>query len=201
MNNKLIKMITEKDIDKAIELLEQGEIIIYPSESCYGIGCDARNEKAVIKLHKIKQEGLKPLSILISKIEQIKEFGILNETALKLIKLMPCQLNLIIDKKDKEKFDFLSKDGISFRIPSSELLIQLCEKFPITTTSANIHGNPSLYDIEEVKKQFSGKVSMILDAGNLNKDIQVSTIFDTRNNKIIRDGQVSKEEIFKQLRE
>jgi len=169
---------------KAIELLKQGKVIIYPTETSYSFGCDPRNKAAVEKIHELKKEKTKPIMLIISNLKQIEEFGILNETANKLAKFMPCPLNLIIEKK--ENYPHLSKDGIAFRISSNKIANQLAEAFgPITTTSVNIHGNPPIYNIDETK-QFN---IYTIDTGNLEKN-PVSTIYDTRTNKTLREGPI-----------
>lgn len=186
-------------INKTIQTLKKGGIIIYPSESCYSFGCSAFNKRAIEKIHKIKKdEKNKPYSILISNINQIKEIAKLNPTAKKLVKnIFPAQLNLIVEKNSKKNIYFSKDNAISFRIPAHKVPFQLCKilKLPIITTSVNIHGKPSLYNIKEIRKQFESKVDYILDAGNLDKNIPVSTIYDTRTNKIIRKGPVSLKKI------
>jgi len=180
-------------IKKAIECIKKGELIIYPTETAYGLGCDPKNKKAVEKLKKLKKRE-KPLPLICSNLKQIEEFGILNSTALKLVKkFMPGPLSLIIEKKDK--YNYLSKEGISFRISSNPIAFELCQRLnsALVATSANLKGEPTLYNISKVKKQFQ-KVCFIIDGGNLKK-VPVSTIYDTRQNKIIRKGSISKEQI------
>lgn len=190
-----------ENIDQAIKILKKGGVIVCPSESCYGFSCDARNKKAIQRIHKIKKEPIdKPLTVAISDINQIKEFGIINKQTEKIIKdLMPCQLNLIIPEKQPNKYSFLSQKGISFRIPTNKILFELAEKLnaPIVTTSVNIHNQPSIYKIKKVKSLFKDKVDMIIDKGDLDENIPTSTIYDTRNKKIIRQGIIKLEQIQK----
>lgn len=185
-----IATLNPKCMEKALECLKNGGVIIYPTENSYSFGCDAKNEEAIKKIHKIKQEEPKPISILVSSLEQIEEFGVMNETALKLFKkFMPGRINLIIDKKD------LSKVGISFRISPNKTAFELSRVMPITTTSVNIHGQSALYDIKKIKELFEDKVCYMLDEGDLDESMPASTIYDTRNNKILREGPITEEEI------
>ena len=191
-----------EEIDRVIELLKKGEVIIYPTESCYGFGCDAKNKEAVEKIHKIKEEPLdKPVTIITSDLEQMKEFGEINDKITKLSKeFMPGQLNLVINKNDK--YPHLSKEGISFRIPNHPIALEIPKKLgsAITTTSVNIHNQPSIYKIEDVKKLFQNKVTHIIDGGDLNEETPTSTIFDTRNNKVLREGIITEEQILEALK-
>jgi len=176
-------------IEKAISLLKQGKVVITPSESSYGFSCDASNKEAVSKIRKIKQEPEDKAHIIaVSSLQQIKPLGgILNKTAEKL-SVLP--ITLIIDKKPE--------GTIAFRIPKNKTLLEITKHIPITTTSANIHGSPSIYKAEEVKAQFPN--IPIIDSGDLEEN-QASTIFDTRNKEIIRLGSISKEEIQEVLNE
>jgi len=186
-------------INKAIEYLKKGGVIICPTESCYGFSCDARNKEAIKKIHYLKKEPQdKPLTIAVSDLKQIEEFGIVNERVEKIAKkLFPCQLNLIISEKIPNKYPFLSKKGISFRIPLHKTVFGLVKKLntPVVTTSVNIHGQPSIYKISLAKETFKDKIDHIISGGNLNEKIPVSTIYDTRTNKIVREGPITKEEI------
>ncbi len=194
----------KKEIKKAVGILKSGGIIIFPSESCYSLGCNVFNSTAIKRIRKIKHDDKKkPYSIIISNINQIKKVGILNKESNKLIKnLMPSQLNLIISKKKGKFLELAYNNSISFRIPANKIALELVKKLkkPIITTSLNIHGMPSIYSIKEAKKQFQDKVDYILDSGNLNKKNKVSTIYDTRTNRIIRKGPISLKQINKVLK-
>ena|SRR3989344_1003075 len=185
-------------IKEAISFLKQGELVIYPTESSYAIGADFLNPKAIEKVHALKQEPKdKPLGIIISNLNQIKSIASLNLSAIKLAnKFFPGQLNLIVKKIDSE-------ETISFRIPNNPITLELASKFdsPITATSANIHNSPALYEIEEIKRTFQDKVSLIIDAGDLNEKIPVSTIFDTTKNKTLRQGLITEAQILDLLKQ
>lgn len=191
-------------LKKAIKIIKKGGVIITPSESSYGFSCDATNAKAIKRIHKIKKEPQdKSLTIVVSNIKQIKKIGKINKETKKIIKnLMPCQLNLIIPEKQPNKYEFLSKKGISFRIPLNKILFNLAKKTktPIVTTSANIHGKSPIYKIEKIKKQFQDKVDLIINSGDLNENIPTSTIYDTRTKKIIRQSLINKKTIEKHIK-
>jgi L-threonylcarbamoyladenylate synthase len=185
-------------IQKAVSLLNQGEVIITPSESSYGLTCDATNQKAIQKLHKIKQEPSdKPLIIAISDLNQLLQLkAVITEETKKLSRAFhPGQLNLIIPTTDNKT--------IAFRIPNNKTLQQLSQKLnkPITTTSANIHNKPPIYDLNELKQQFQTKVSLIIESGDLDPEKPSSTIYDTMNKKVLREGLITEKEIKKTLQQ
>lgn len=186
-----------QQLKQAIKLLNQGEVIICPSESSYGLTCDATNQEAISKIHKIKQEPEdKPLILAISNLNQLNQLeGTLNQTAIKLSKKFhPGQLNLIIPTKDNKT--------IAFRIPAHLILFNLAKQLnkPITTTSANIHNQPPIYSTQQVKHQFQDKVSLIIEDNNLNPNTPASTIYDTINNKLIRQGLITEKQIQEALK-
>jgi len=187
------------NLNKAIDCLKNGRVIIYPTESCYAFGADAKNYSAIAKIKKLKNQPIdKPIHAIVDNLDQIKNIGIPNLVAEKLSKKFhPGQLNLIIDFIKPKKYQYLSNSGIAFRIPKNKIARELCQKFGslITTTSANIHGEPAIYKIDDIRSKFDHRVCQIIDAGNLNKSTPVSTIFDTRTRKIIREGPITLEEI------
>lgn len=188
---------TPDQIIQIVDILKNDGVIILPSESCYSISSLASSAKAVERIHKIKFESQdKPSTILVNVLDQLDNFGILNNIALKLShKFHPGQLNLIIEKANNTH-DYLSNDGIAFRIPKLQIMQQVIgiTKEPITTTSANIHGQPSIY-AEGDLYVFDGKVDYILRHGDLDKNILVSTVYDTRSRSIIRHGDITLEQI------
>lgn len=189
------------DIEKSLECLKNGGVIIYPSESSYSFGCDAKNKEAIKRVHKIKKEGEDKAFILnVFDLNQVEEFGVLNDVAIKLFdRFKGRALTLIIDRK--EGYGDLSKEGIAFRVLNNDVANKLAKDFgAIITTSVNVHGEKPLYDIKSVKEQFGDEVDVILDSGDLDENVKVSTLVDTRSGKVLREGAISKEEIEEFLR-
>lgn len=177
-------------IESAAKLLKHGGIIIYPTETCYGMGCDATNARAVAKIHKLKKQSKnKPITIIVSDTRMAKKYCVIDKGVEKLIrKHMPGPLTLIVRKKKLP--NILAKKNVGFRISSNKIATELARKLgkPITATSANIHGKPEIYDAKKLSL-FTGRVDMILDAGKLRRR-KPSTIYDCVSGKIIRKGPV-----------
>jgi tRNA threonylcarbamoyl adenosine modification protein (Sua5/YciO/YrdC/YwlC family) len=190
-----------KLIDRSLRELHNGGVVIIPSESCYGISCLASNLNAINKIHQIKKEPQnKPLTILVSNLSQLEQIGILNKTAIKLSqKFHPGSLSIIIELKN-DKYCYLSQNGIAFRIPGDEFTRSIIAQLgqPIVTTSANIHGDAPIYKQNELDA-FKNIVDYIYKSGDLNSNILPSTIYDSRSNKILRQGPITHEQINKSL--
>jgi L-threonylcarbamoyladenylate synthase len=183
-----MKTIIEKekriDIKKDVSILKKGGIIIYPTETQYGIGADVFNKTAVRKIYLAKKRPIeKKITWAFSDIAMIKKFIKINPQQEKIIrKFMPGPLTLIIG-------------GQGIRIPGSAAAIKIIKAFggPITTTSANISGEKPPKKFKHLKETFDGKVDVIIDAGDICG--LPSTVFQWDDKKIIRRGPVRKKDI------
>lgn len=194
----------KKIIKKAVKTIKNGGLVIYPTETCYGFGGNATDIKVLKKIYKIKKRvWKKPIPIIVSDLKTMKKYGrVTKKIKLLVKKFMPGPLTIITQKK-KTIPDILNPNEIAFRISSHTIAALLAKGvgLPITATSANISGKPPIYKIEEIIKTFNKKVDMILDCGNLPK-IKPSTYIDMKTDipKIIREGPISIDEIFKELK-
>jgi len=107
-----------KVLKKAVNIMKRGGLIIYPTETCYGIGADATNAKSIEKIYEIKSRGhTKPIPVLVSNINMIKKYGVTTKKIEFLVKkFMPGPLSLVIKKK--RPISDVNQEGISFRISS-----------------------------------------------------------------------------------
>ncbi|MFH1780256.1 MAG: L-threonylcarbamoyladenylate synthase [Candidatus Micrarchaeota archaeon] len=208
MKTKIVKVESRidkmgKTIDVAVKALHNKGIIIFPTETSYGLGCDATNEEAIKKIFELKgRDYEKSLPIIVSDARMIKEYANLNPLAEYLIEqYLPGPLTIIVEKNEKIS-DSLSKNGIAFRIPSREFTRLLVQEagVPLVSTSANASGKQQPYNISEVIQEFDGKVDVIIDSGNL-PPINPSTIIDTRREppEILREGPLSGKELLKEI--
>ena len=194
-----------KVLKEAVKTMKNGGLVIYPTETCYGIGADATNIKSIEKIYEIKnRDTSKPIPILVSSLDMIRKYGVITKKIEFLVKkFMPGPLS-IVTKRGRPISD-ANHEGISFRISSHPVAFTLVKllKRPITTTSANISGQSSIYDIETIIGMFKNKVDMILDCGDLPRN-EPSTCIDTMNRdnvKIIREGPIPGGLILKELEE
>ncbi len=179
-------------IEKAARILKKGGLVVFPTESSYGLGADASNPVAVKKIASAKsQPEEKAISVIAADLEQAKKFGKITGEAKKLAeRLMPGPLTLVVEKQASVPNE-LAEKTIAFRISSNRIARELCRELgnAITATSANLHGRPSIYSGHEVVKQFNNRVHMIIDAGDLPKN-PASTIYDAATGRVLRHGPI-----------
>ena len=175
-------------IDEARNALKKGKIIVYPTDTVWGIGCNPFDQESVNNLFKIKGKKENGVSILVNNVNLISEFCITNKKQKGIIeKLFPGPFTAIL----KSKVDFaegVTRNGnIAIRIPKNRTPISLTKNNPIITTSANIHGENIAKDLNEAKKIF-GNSCIYLDGEK--PDGVESTIIDLTNDtpKIVRIG-------------
>ena len=152
-----------KIIEEAVYVIKNGGVIVYPTDTCYGIGCDATNPLAIEKIFRIKgREKDKPLPLIASSIEMIEKYVIMDERAKKLYAKFP-GISVAMRKKGLEIPDSVNREKLAFRIPANEISKKLCELSgkPLISTSANKSGDPSPYSIIEVKSSLKDSLIYI----------------------------------------
>ncbi|ACB08437.1 L-threonylcarbamoyladenylate synthase [Thermotoga sp. RQ2] len=192
----------EKVLKEAVELLQNGEVIIFPTETVYGIGADAYNEEACKKIFELKgRPADNPLIVHIHSFEQLEEIAEGYEPHLDFLKkFWPGPLTVILRKKS-EKIPPVVTAGlptVAMRMPAHPVALKLIELFghPIAAPSANISGRPSATNVKHVVEDFMGKVKLIIDAGDTPFGLE-STIVDLTKEKpvLLRPGPVEVERL------
>ncbi|MBS3051964.1 MAG: threonylcarbamoyl-AMP synthase [Candidatus Aenigmarchaeota archaeon] len=195
-----IKKSSKKIIKKTLDVLNKGGLVIYPTETCYGIGADATNKEAIQKLlnYKTKREG-KAISIAVADKKMAKKYVILNEIAENLYDhYLPGPLTIVSKSKGSVANGIEAGDKtIGVRIPKYPLVLKLIKKFgkPITATSANASYKKTPYSVKDILDNTSKKqqslIDLIIDAGELPKN-KPSTILNTTLNEIkfLREGDI-----------
>jgi L-threonylcarbamoyladenylate synthase len=167
---------------EALQHLRKGDTILYPSDTIWGLGCDARNEKAVEKIFSLKQKPTNEgLIILISKIEQLSEYVLeVPELAWNLVEFAEKPLTVIYPKGKNLPANLMGEDGsIAIRLVKDEFCKGLVHKFEraIVSTSANISGQPSPTRFEDISPEIVNSVDYILkNPKGENKNTQPSQI-------------------------
>lgn len=186
------------DITKA---LKEGKTIVYPTETCYGLGCDATNQDAVDTIFKIKQrQREKPLLVVMPSIEMARQYVVWTELIDQLATTYwPGPLTVIASAKEGTDIakGALASDGtIAFRITDYPIAVELSTSLglPLVSTSANISSMDSPYDIDAVRAMFDSaevQPDIVIDAGELAYKAP-STIVKTTNNEIeiVRQGEL-----------
>lgn len=182
----------KEKIEMALDVLRDGGVLIYPTDTVYGLGANATNEKSIQKIFSIKKRAAgKPISICLSKVEDIKKVAFLNKTSEKIIKkILPGPLTLILKKKEHISSILTGHSNkIGIRIPDNLICQKLAMEFPITTTSANISGKKVPQSAEEAQNQLGDKVDLIIDTGPSTNPL-ASTVVDLTYSppRVLREG-------------
>ena len=188
-------------IQKAAKIINKGGIVIFPTDTVYGIGCDPYNQKGVLSLYKIKKrEKTKPFPVIGYSKKELEKIAEFNDKAEKIAELFwPGPITLILKVKDEniKKSLGLGKK-IAVRVPNNQCVLSLLKKCKfLVATSANISGTTSLTDPNDCKRDLNG-YDLLIDGGILS-DNGESTIVEIDGNKIkiVRSGSVSEEELKK----
>ena len=188
-------------IQKAAQIINKGGIVIFPTDTVYGIGCDPYNQKAVLSLYKIKKrEKTKPLPVIGYSKKELEKIAEFNDKAEKIAEMFwPGAITLILKVKDEniKKSLGLGKK-IAVRVANNQCVLSLLKECKLlVATSANISGTTSLTDPNDCKRDLNG-YDLLIDGGILS-DNGESTIVEIDENKlrVVRSGSVSEEELKK----
>ena len=182
-------------ISGTVEMLKTGKIIVYPTDTIYGIGCDILNKKAVVTIQRIKdRKKPKPLSIICADLKDINRWAVVSNTQYKILKkYLPGPFTFILKaSNDAPKIlQDKKRKTIGIRIPDNQVCLEITKQLgnPIITTSVNLTGEKNYISPDDIKRDWYGKVDLILDAGELNND--PSTIVSLVDDKIeiLRQGK------------
>lgn len=189
-------------LEQAAELIKQGKIVVFPTETVYGIGTNGLDENAVRRLFEVKQRPFnKPISLLVSNMQMVNLIAKdITEVEYKIMeKFFPGPLTMILKKKDiVPDLVTAGQDTVGVRMPSGEIARKLVEiaGVPIAAPSANITGQPSGTNLQETKEHFEGKADYFIDGGDSELGY-ASTIVKVVDGKpqILRQGSITLEQI------
>ncbi len=192
-------------VHQAAALLSKGEVVVFPTETVYGLGADATQDEAIAKIYAIKDRpSFNPLIFHVKNVEEAQQWGIFNEMALKLAHTFwPGPLTLVMKKLPGTHASLLATAGldtIALRVPRHPIIQEMLGLLgrPIVAPSANPSGFLSSTTAHHVEKNMGQKVSLILDGGPTETGLE-STIIDvsTETPVILRYGALSVNEIEK----
>lgn len=185
-----IDEIDEEIIFKAINVLADGGVVLYPTDTVYGLGANIFDKKAVKRVFEIKRRSyLKPLSILVKDVETIDLVAKISMGQKNTImEYLPGPYTFILDKRSIVPRIITSGTSyVGVRVPGNGLARRLAGIFPITTTSANISDDEVLTNPSDILDQLDCEVDLVIDVGDLGP-AKSSTIVDLTSfkPKIIR---------------
>jgi len=194
------KRIDEVVLRKVADMIRDGKLVAFPTETVYGLGTNAFNEEAVERLFVVKGREKKPVSVIISDFDVIHEIAKPNPIAVRLMeRFFPGPITVIVKRRDViPDVVTAGSDKVGIRMPNYRIPIEIARfsEVPIATPSANISGKPSPTRAEHVIQDLMGKIDAIVDGGETPLKIE-STVIDTTTKppRILRVGAIHVREI------
>jgi len=178
-------------IAEAGAIIRRGGAVVYPTETVYGIGASALDEKAILRIFEIKERPIsRPVFVAVSSFEMLEGVALASESEMALVKrLLPGPVSVLLRKSSLVP-DVLTAGSpyVGIRYPDHEMALELISLAgPITSTSANISGRPSPASADEVDPELARRADMVLDGGRSLLSMP-STLVDISSRKILRQG-------------
>jgi L-threonylcarbamoyladenylate synthase len=197
VEKKLLVKLDVELLNRAIALVHDGGVIIYPTDTVYGIGCDPFNEQAVNRIKTVKNRVKGSMPVLVDQIATAEKLGQFNIQARTLAeRFWPGPLTIVVPSKVNIP-GITDENNIGLRIPQHEVarcLVAGCEG-RLVGTSANISGAPPATRVDAIPQQLRSKVDMVIDGGESGQN--ASTVVTVHGDTVIvtRIGEIPKEEI------
>ena len=187
----------DKSLAEAKQVLKDGGIIVYPTDTLYGLGCDAANKKAVEKIYSLKSRDKgKPLSILVSDYAMLLEYCTVSSAQERILHaLLPGPYTFILPLR--KPIPAATGATVGIRVPEHFFMRQASRELnaPIVTTSANVSGEKDAAELKDVDSAVASGADLIIDGGKCLYG-KGSTVIDLVNMKIVRKGAVRKGDKF-----
>ncbi|MBS3749466.1 MAG: threonylcarbamoyl-AMP synthase [Candidatus Thermoplasmatota archaeon] len=192
----------ETVLNRAVNALDHGHLIVYPTDTLYALGAKIVEKRAVLHIFSIKTRPLSlPLPVAFSDENMVSDYAFLSPLAKRLLShFLPGKVTLVCKKKERIPSEVTAgKNTVAVRIPQDPVALKIIKKTgPLVVTSANIHGQTTPENVSEIRKLFgSEKINVFVDDGP--RSGKPTTIVDVTgsNPKILREGIVSSDVILK----
>ncbi len=210
MKTKVLKVrgnkLDAKQLAFCTETIRAGGVVIFPTDTVYGVGCNAFNPHAIERIYKLKGRSYtKPLPILLASADQLRFVAkeVHREATVLIETYWPGPLTLVFKTSPLALHAARGKDTIAVRVPKSDVASMLLAavQVPLATTSANPSGKPAFHKGTDVHKHFFGKVDVIVDGGVCPVG-EASSVVDVTHVPftILREEAVSRKELARKLR-
>jgi L-threonylcarbamoyladenylate synthase len=192
--------LSREDYEAVCAALEAGNLIVYPTDTLYGLGCDPFEDRAVERLYEMKRRPAEqPIALAVSSPEQVSLYGHMGPLAATFCaRHLPGPVTVLLRATNAAPPALVSAEGlIGIRVPDHSVATAIARAFgPVTTTSANLHGGPSPATCEEARDQLGDAVELYVDCGPTRHGKE-STIVDLSGDqtKVIREGALRRDEL------
>ena len=184
----------QRSIKKVVQILKDGGVIAYPTDTIYGIGCDIFNKKGIEKIYQIKKrEKNKPMSFICADLSDISQYAIVSNYAYRIMrKCLPGPYTFILVASSKTPKKIMSKrKTVGIRIPDHKICLAIVTELghPLITTSANISTEEELNNPDDIEDKLGSSLGLIIDEGPLISE--PSTIVDLTGDSpaVLREGK------------
>ena len=181
-------------IKKAVEVLKEGGIIVYPTDTVYGMGCDLFNKQAIERIYEIKRRNKKePLSFICADLKDISNYALVSNYAYRTLRrLLPGAYTFVLEaSRLVPKILLTKRRTVGIRVPDNKICLTLVGELghPIINTSAKLEQDEILSDPFEIEKKFKKLVDLVIDGGSLASD--QSSVIDLIDDvpKVLRAGK------------
>ncbi|MCQ2796975.1 MAG: threonylcarbamoyl-AMP synthase [Bacilli bacterium] len=193
-------ILQEKDIKNAAKVLQNGDVLAFPTETVYGVGVIYDSEEAFNKLVALKKRPPnKPFALMCSSVEEASNYIVVDEKTKRLMShFLPGEITFLVkSRSDLPTWVTLGTDTIGIRVPASDFCVNLFKEVgkPCLVTSANMSGEPTLRYFEEVKAQFDGQVGAIVQGECTSLTPTTIVLILDSGIKLVREGPVPFEQI------
>ena len=185
-----VNKIIQTGVNLTADYLKRGLVIAYPTDTVYGLGCDARSTEAIKRINKIKSEkGSKPLLILISDFKMLKKYCFVNSMQMEYLKdVWPGPVTVVLKRRPNLPPELTGGlNSLAVRLPDNDFLTKIISEvdFPIVSTSLNKKGEKPLVNPQNLEKHFKYLPDLLIDAGEC-KRTKPSRLVDIRDINDIR---------------
>ncbi len=181
-------------IRKAVDILNEGGIVIYPTDTVYGIGCDLFNKRAIEKIYEIKQRSKKqPFSIICADLKDISNYASVSNYAYKIMRrLLPGPYTFILEaSRLVPKILLPKRKAVGIRVPDNTVCLALVRELghPIISTSVTIGEDEVMSDPIDMEEKFKHRIDMVIDGGVIVPEESSVISFIGEAPEVIREGK------------
>ena len=192
-------------MNKVVDIIDNGGLVIMPTDTIYGIVGDATNEKTIKRVFELKKrDGSKAMLMLVSDIDMLKEYvDDISEEETKLIEeFWPGPLTIIFKKKNVSDLLTGGLDTVGIRCPNDDRLLSIIKELnrPILSTSVNVSGGLQATSIDVIDEAIINNVDYVIDDGECNKVASTIVIVKNKNVKVLREGEIKEIDIINVLK-
>lgn len=195
-------------IEAAIAALKSGQIVVFPTETFYGVGADATNARALERLFEIKQrEPDKPVALIAADLEMVRRVTTEIPPAARVLarRFWPGPLTLVLPARAELARELTNREGgVGIRVSPHPLASELTRRLgaPLTATSANLSGEQPARTIEQARRAFGNRIAVYVDGGTLTGGLPSTVVaFERGVLRIIRAGAVAEDKLSQALRD